>query len=566
MKRSMRLSFAFALGACIAAAAPSRAAEPLQDVPIVWYDADSNTIDEPAERDPSLTWDAMNETIVLPVGRFLRPSRIIGKASVPFGGDHVQPAANVNALDEVPNSSWFTNRIGLFAMTPEEIAGGPGGAARGPDASRPWTVVRAKTEGVTPGFNIRDARGDVYVIKFDPPAYPGLPSSAGVISGRLLHAAGYNVPQDDIVFFERSQLQLGEGVKITFGDGTRRQMTEADLDAILAKAPQQGGRWRAIASKFLSGKPLGPFNYFGRRDDDPNDRIEHQHRRELRGFYTFASWIGHFDTKQHNTLDMFVEEDGRRFVKHHLIDFTATLGTGAQGPAHRWGYEHTVDFFPYFGRFFALGLHEDAWRRLEERPGGIAEIGTFDSEHYDPREHKPLEPNTAFSNATTRDQYWAAKIISAFTDEHLLAACSEAHFEDERATAYMARILGERRDRLVRCWFDETPPLEYFVFDGTSVRYTDLGTARGYYDAASSRYRVRAAAVTEGRKALAWSDWVESPETRVDLSSFAGLDAASLSTHPFLALECRVARGDEWSDVVTVYASRKSNRIIAVER
>src|SRR5688572_28858272 len=34
-------------------------------------------------------------------------------------------AANVNTIDEVPDSSWFTNRIGRRAMTIEEIVKGP---------------------------------------------------------------------------------------------------------------------------------------------------------------------------------------------------------------------------------------------------------------------------------------------------------------------------------------------------------------------------------------------------------------------------------------------------------
>jgi hypothetical protein len=559
--------FTVAVGLALITVSAAASKEALRDAPVIWFDDDQRTIAEPAERDPSLLWDGINETFVLPVGRFLRPSRLVGKLSVPFGGDHVAPAANVNALDEVPNSSWFTNRIGLFPMSVDEVARGPGDDVRGPDRSAPWTVIRAKTQGVTPGFNVKDARGDVYVIKFDPPDYPGLASAAGVISGRLLHAAGYNVPEDDIVTFTRDQLVLGDGVKITLPDGSKRPMTEADLDGILARATSKDGAWRAISSKFLSGKPVGPFNYYGRRKDDPNDRIEHQHRRELRGFYTFASWIGHFDTKQHNSLDVFVEENGRSFVKHHLIDFTATLGTGAQGPSHRWGYEHTIDLFPIMGRIGALGAHEDAWRRLEEHPEGNSEIGTFGSRHYDPREHRPLEPNTAFSNATTRDQYWAAKIISAFTDDHLLAACREARYDDERATAYMARTLAERRDRLVRTWFDKTPPLEYFAFDGQTLRFTDLGAARGFYDGATTRYRVRMASVRSDRSGTAWSPWVETATTEVGISDLNGGEGnREARSHPFLAFECQLDRGSGWSSSVTAFVSRDSRRTVAVER
>ena len=35
------------------------------------------------------------------------------------------PALNINTLGEVPDSSWFTNRIGVRAMSLEEIVRGP---------------------------------------------------------------------------------------------------------------------------------------------------------------------------------------------------------------------------------------------------------------------------------------------------------------------------------------------------------------------------------------------------------------------------------------------------------
>ena len=35
------------------------------------------------------------------------------------------PAVNVNTMDEVPDSSWFTNRIGRRAMAIDEIVRGP---------------------------------------------------------------------------------------------------------------------------------------------------------------------------------------------------------------------------------------------------------------------------------------------------------------------------------------------------------------------------------------------------------------------------------------------------------
>ena len=70
-------------------------------------------------------------------------------------------AVNVNALDEAPNSSWFTNRIGFFPMTPEEVARGSCTDEIDPEKG-PWVVVEAKPNGANPGFFIKApiGRGD----------------------------------------------------------------------------------------------------------------------------------------------------------------------------------------------------------------------------------------------------------------------------------------------------------------------------------------------------------------------------------------------------------------------
>jgi len=180
----------------------------LGDEPIIWYDYDDAGIDKPEARDPNVFWDAIHDAIVLPTYRLIDFNRWVRHIGTAFGGDHVLPANNVNALDEVPNNSWFTNRIGLFPMSPQEAANGPG-AGTGPDRSAPWAVVSAKTEGITPGFNIRDAKGDVYLIKFDPKGFLGTTSTADVVVSRLFHASGFNVPDDLTVTFKRQDLNLG---------------------------------------------------------------------------------------------------------------------------------------------------------------------------------------------------------------------------------------------------------------------------------------------------------------------------------------------------------------------
>ena len=66
-------------------------------------------------------------------------------------------ALNVNTVDEVPDSSWFTNRIGRNAMSTESIR-------RGPDRAESinvtgWKVSGGKSAGVQPGFRMTDAEG-----------------------------------------------------------------------------------------------------------------------------------------------------------------------------------------------------------------------------------------------------------------------------------------------------------------------------------------------------------------------------------------------------------------------
>ena len=79
-------------------------------------------------------------------------------------------AMNVNTLDEVPDSSWWTNRIGRKPMTVEALV-------RGPDehpvpSLDGWIVSGGKSSGLQPGFRMTDPSGHTYQIEIDPPVEP----------------------------------------------------------------------------------------------------------------------------------------------------------------------------------------------------------------------------------------------------------------------------------------------------------------------------------------------------------------------------------------------------------
>ena len=539
---------------------------PLRDAPIVWHEDDRQDVPQPEPRRVNRTRAGVDAGLFQPISRLFDPVRFVRWIAGGFTRNATPLAGNVNAVDEVPNSSWFTNRIGLFPVNPADAARGP--ASDGPPAAEGVWTVSSKSEGVTPGFTIRDARGRRFLLKFDPPGFPETSSAAGVITGRILHAAGYNVPADMIVTVRRTQLVVGEGVTYDPPEGPRRAMTEADLDAILAGVDQAtDGNWRALASRFLDGAPVGPFDWRGRRKDDANDRIDHEHRRELRAFRMFAAWLCHYDTKQGNSLDMYVEEDGRRFVRHYFIDFASSLGSGALGPIPPACDEYSFDVALVLGRTLALGLWEDPWRRVT-RPPDLPAVGYFQSEEFHPMAFRPFEPNAAFANFTDHDGYWAAKIISAFTDEHLRAAVAEGRYTNPAAAEWIARVLAERRDIIARYFFDRVPPLDFFRVNAGRLQFRDLGAERGLYDLSSTRYRVRVAAASADGDEGPWGPWVGVETPAVDLEALPhGQRSGGAGPEPFVAVELQVNRAESgWSRSVRAYIAGASERVVAVDR
>jgi hypothetical protein len=313
-------------------------------------------------------------------------------------------------------------------------------------------VTRAKTQGVTPGFFIKDPAGTRFIIKFDPPACPEMATGADVVSSYLFWAAGYNVPCNSIVHFQADSLVIGPDAVATDERGRKAPMTQAFLTHLLSRVRREpDGSYRAMASRLLIGKPLGPFQYEGRRKDDPEDLIPHQYRRELRGLWTLCAWTGHADSRGPNSLDMWVQDGGRSFVRHHLIDFGSCLGSGAVAKrAYQTGHEYFVDYNTMVRSAFTLGLVPAKWEASEDP--GLLSIGFIDSKTFDPRGWRPDYPNPAFDERTDRDIRWGARIVAAMSDSLIRAAVEQGKYSDPRATEYLTRVLIERRDKIAQAW------------------------------------------------------------------------------------------------------------------
>ena len=403
------------------------------------------------------------------------------------GGD--QRARNVNTIDEVPDSSWFTNRIGARSMSLDELR--RGNDRSGP-ASGKWKVVVGDASGTTPGFRMRDANGDLYFVKVDQPNNPEMVSGAEVISTKIFHALGYNVPENYVASFTPDMLDISEA-QITAAEGRRRQMTVRDLDRLLARAARNpDGSYRVVASKAIEGSLLGPFRYYGTIPDDPNDIIPHEHRRELRGLRVFSAWVNHMDSRGINSLDTLVDVSGRKVVRHYLIDFGSTLGSASNAvKSRRSGYSYLWDFADSMRTLATFGLYVPSWAFVDYPMSDVPEVGRFEGDRFEPQAWVPHFPNPAFDHARPDDTFWAARRVMAFSDDAIRVIVERGQYTDPRATKYIADVLIKRRDKIGQAWLTNINPVVDARMDANGVmEFANAAVAAGVADA-PREYRVQ---------------------------------------------------------------------------
>jgi hypothetical protein len=472
-------------------------------------------------------------------------------------------AVNVNTVDEVPDSSWFENRIGREPWTVDRIALGPD-TGTGP-AEGSWTVTGGKSEGITPGLTIKDTKGDVYFIKFDPPSNPEMASGAEIISTKLFHAFGYHTPENYIATLRRDTLVIAPGTRIADQDGKPRTMREKDLDALLEKAARRSdGTFRVIASKAIPGKPIGHFRYYGTRPDDPNDIYPHEHRRELRGMSVFAAWLNHDDSRSINSHDTLQQENGRSVVKHYLLDFGSTLGSGStQAQTTRAGNEFIWEARPTFVTMLTLGFYVRPWVKVKYPD--IPAVGRLESTYFRPESWKPEYPNPAFLNARPEDRFWAARILARLPDEAVKAAVGTAKFSDPRAAEYLVQILLERKTKVLKSWLNVTNPVVDLELDASGRLSFSNAAERAGVAADASRYT------------LAWSRFDNATRVLTPVGSEESVTASPAQaprelladSGEFIAVTIRAFHPDQpaWQQPLTAYFRRSDGwKLVGLER
>jgi len=464
---------ALALSACVVIAlslGPGRAAEPK-----FYSDDPLSRVPETADASAAQPWD-IDLFYDLSYNLFVTTRRVPSNVR----------AQNVNTIDEVPDSSWFTNRIGTHPLTAEEAVRGPiTGPA--PDPSR-WTITREKSAGAAPGFTAKDAGGQTWFVSFDAPANPEGATSALAVATRIFWALGYNQVEYFVTEMKPGTVQIEPDATKRRPSGKRTPLTHDDVREILERADvRPDGSYRAAAGRLLPGKVLGGFKYLGTRPDDPNDIVPHEHRRELRALRVFGAWTNLTDMKAGNTLDTVIEEGGRGVVRHYLQDVGSTFGIGANGP-HEWneGWEFVYDHDPSKHRFLTFGFGLSPWQTAEY--ADVPAVGRFEGDAFDPLTWRPRVPTAAYYEMRPDDAFWAARRVMAFSDDLIKAIVATGGDSDPRAAQLLAEILIKRRDKIGRAYLPAINPIVdpaldpsgTLTFGNAAVQYGFASAPAGY--------------------------------------------------------------------------------------
>ena len=472
-------------------------------------------------------------------------------------------AHNVNTIDEVPDSSWFTNRKGAQPLAAEEIVqrSTPGA----PPASAKWTVIREKSAGFAPGFTARDAKGETWFISFDPPSNPEGATAAMVIANKIFWALGYNQVETFLTTVDRHALHIDPEATVRRPSGARTPMTQGDLDEVFERAARgPDGHYRVAAGRLLPGRVVGPFRYQGTRSDDPNDVVPHEHRRELRALRVFGAWTNLTDMKAGNTLDTVVKRDGRSIVVHYLQDVGSTFGMGANGP-HDWdeGWEYLYQADTTRKRFLSMGFWWMPWQtaHYEEHPS----IGRFESESFDPLTWKPRVPTAAFIQMRDDDAFWAARRVMSFDDATIRALAGAGEYSDPAAAAQLAATLIARRDKIGRAYLTRVNPIVDPALNvAGELTFGNAAVGSGFATAPSS---YRAAWFTFDNATGRTSPLGETRSSSPSLSAPAGLPA---TPGVFVKIEIAAvgAPHDSWHRPLHVYFVRQQTgwKLIGLER
>jgi hypothetical protein len=204
-------------------------------------------------------------------------------------------AGNINTIDEVPDSSWFTNRIGTLPITTELLVRGPNSDVR--PAPEKWVLLREKSSGTNPGFTAQDANGRTWFLQFDIPEFPEGGTGAVEIATKLFWALGYNQVETFITTFDPSHAEIDPKARKR-PSGARTPFTRDDMTRVLERAAQCRRHLPGCRSP-ASGKGARAVPVSGTRSDDRTTSFSRAAARSARSAFSAPDEPGGLEGWQH---------------------------------------------------------------------------------------------------------------------------------------------------------------------------------------------------------------------------------------------------------------------------
>jgi len=472
MTSEMRMLVCVGLTLSIGCGAAQTPRFPLAEVR--WQDDDMHPYGpQPPEQYNSWLWDGVDNSIFRPLAEVWL-----------YRTEH--EALNVNAVDEVADSSWFINRLGRYEL-PDEVF--ENGACPPGEPPRPWSVLKAKPGGTSPGMLVQDANGDRHIFKVDYRDQEERGTASDTIATRMFYAIGYSTPCNRVVILDREDVILDPEL---LDPDDEDAPTAADVAEVLAQAtPAPGGRLRGSLSAFINGDLLGGWSYSGTNDDDPNDVIDHRDRRDIRGQYLLSAWLNHVDARDANNMDVWVETgEDVGYIQHYVLDAGDSFGIiwpESHAMSRRLGQSHYLDVEHVFGDLLTLGLVNREWDE-SVAPERHPIFGYFEVDRFDPDGWRNGYSNPAYQQRTERDAAWMARILARFGPQQLRAVVSSGQFSKQEYTDYLVRVLEGRRQKIMERFLTRVSPLSWPEVTDGQLCLEDMIRTSGVRDQETRRY------------------------------------------------------------------------------
>ncbi|CAN5922509.1 hypothetical protein BH11MYX4_BH11MYX4_03710 [soil metagenome] len=369
---------------------------------------------------------------------------------------------DVNALDEVPASSWYD---------PELTKRAPSGNANAAPPTFPLIALDESPATTGDALVVGDAKGVRYELLTDPPAQPGLLTGAEVVGALLLRSLGLRAPRAWIVGVPESTLS------------SNGKAAKERLDRWLArKAALVNGTRRVSATLWPPGIDVGIASDFSLRRDDPNDRIEHPNRRTLRATKIFAHWMGWTTFGVRSTRDVYVGAPGQGHLLHFVIGASRAFGTQ---DLQRYALRDE-EAGGLWWHLVTFGLSPPV--TSPPRRSAFPSLGYL-SEVIVPGDFVVSPPYSPFVRLTPADEYWAGKRLVDAGEDAIRIGVEAAELPDD-AAQYLETVLKKRRRALIVHAMEAVTPLDVAATTGRLVWLRDRAIAAGVAEAKGTTYEI----------------------------------------------------------------------------